>query len=48
MRRGGAAREGCFCFNVDFPVWMIHAPDKVVWVLRPETGALPNVYYTND
>lgn len=27
---------------------LIHAPDKVVWVLRPETGALPNVYYIND
>ncbi len=27
---------------------LIHAPDKVVWVLRPETGALPNVYYMND
>ena len=27
---------------------LIHAADKVVWVLRPETGALPNVYYMND
>ena len=27
---------------------LVHAPDKVVWVLRPETGALPNVYYMND
>ena len=27
---------------------LIHQPDKVVWVLRPETGALPNVYYMND
>lgn len=27
---------------------LIHAPEKVVWVLRPETGALPNVFYMND
>lgn len=27
---------------------LVHSPDKVVWVLRPETGALPNVYYIND
>ena len=27
---------------------LLHAPEKVVWVLRPETGALPNVYYVND
>jgi len=27
---------------------LIHQPEKVVWVLRPETGALPNVYYMND
>jgi len=27
---------------------LIHSPDKIVWVLRPETGALPNVYYMND
>jgi len=27
---------------------LVHHPDKVVWVLRPETGALPNVYYMND
>ena len=27
---------------------LVHKPDKVVWVLRPETGALPNVYYMND
>lgn len=27
---------------------LIHSPNKVVWVLRPETGALPNVYYMND
>lgn len=25
---------------------LIHEPDRVVWVLRPETGAMPNVYYT--
>jgi len=27
---------------------LVHKPDKLVWVLRPETGALPNVYYMND
>lgn len=27
---------------------LVHSPDKVVWVLRPETGALPNVFYMND
>jgi len=27
---------------------LIHAPEKVAWVLRPETGALPNIYYMND
>lgn len=27
---------------------LVHAPEKVVWVLRPETGALPNIYYMND
>ncbi len=27
---------------------LIHAPEKLVWVLRPETGALPNVFYIND
>ena len=27
---------------------LVHATDKVVWVLRPETGAMPNVYYMND
>jgi protein NrfC len=27
---------------------LVHAPDKKVWVLRPETGAMPNVYYIND
>ena len=25
---------------------LLHTPDTYVWVLRPETGALPNVYYT--
>ena len=27
---------------------LVHAPEKIVWVLRPETGALPNVFYMND
>ncbi len=27
---------------------LIHSPEKVVWVLRPEAGALPNVFYMND
>ena len=27
---------------------LVHQPDKVVWVLRPETGAMPNVFYMND
>lgn len=27
---------------------LIHRPETIVWVLRPETGALPNVYYMND
>jgi len=26
---------------------LIHAPETMVWVLRPETGALPNIYYIN-
>ena len=26
---------------------LVHAPEKIVWVLRPEAGALPNVFYTN-
>ncbi len=25
----------------------LHTPDKKIWVLRPETGALPNVFYIN-
>lgn len=27
---------------------LLHTPEKVIWVLRPETGALPNVFYMND
>ena len=26
---------------------LIHAPETIVWVLRPETGAIPNIFYTN-
>lgn len=26
---------------------LVHRPETTVWVLRPETGALPNVYYMN-
>ena len=26
---------------------LIHQPETTVWVLRPEAGALPNVYYMN-
>lgn len=26
---------------------LLHTPETMVWVLRPKTGALPNVYYTN-
>jgi len=26
---------------------VLHEPDNKIWVLRPETGALPNVFYTN-
>ena len=26
---------------------LVHAPETMVWVLRPETGALPNIYYIN-
>jgi protein NrfC len=25
---------------------LVHEPERVVWVLRPEAGALPNVFYT--
>lgn len=27
---------------------LIHRPGKTVWVLRPETGAVPNIFYMND
>ncbi|PID74227.1 MAG: twin-arginine translocation pathway signal protein, partial [Desulfobacterales bacterium] len=27
---------------------LVHAPGTIVWVLRPETGALPNVFYINS
>ncbi len=26
---------------------LLHTPGSIVWVLRPETGAIPNVFYTN-
>ena len=26
---------------------LVHTPETMIWVLRPETGALPNVFYTN-
>lgn len=26
---------------------LVHQPGTVVWVLRPEVGALPNIYYMN-
>ncbi len=26
---------------------LVHAPETIVWVLRPEAGAVPNVFYTN-
>ena len=26
---------------------LLHEPETIVWVLRPEAGALPNVFYTN-
>lgn len=26
---------------------LVHQPETLVWVLRPEAGALPNVFYTN-
>ncbi|MCK9175039.1 MAG: 4Fe-4S dicluster domain-containing protein [Desulforhopalus sp.] len=26
---------------------LLHAPETTIWVLRPESGALPNVYYIN-
>jgi protein NrfC len=27
---------------------LVHQPEKTVWVLRPETGAMPNVFYMYD
>ena len=27
---------------------LLHAADTMVWVLRPETGAVPNVFYINS
>ena len=27
---------------------LVHAADTMVWVLRPETGAVPNVFYINS
>lgn len=27
---------------------LVHAPETMVWVLRPETGAIPNVFYVNS
>ncbi len=26
---------------------LLHTPETLVWVLRPETGAMPNVFYVN-
>jgi hypothetical protein len=26
----------------------VHAPETMIWVLRPETGANPNVFYINS
>ncbi|MCG6930955.1 MAG: 4Fe-4S dicluster domain-containing protein [Desulfofustis sp.] len=26
---------------------LVHQPETLVWVLRPEAGAVPNVFYTN-
>ncbi|HBH29706.1 MAG: 4Fe-4S dicluster domain-containing protein [Desulfofustis sp. PB-SRB1] len=26
---------------------LLHTPETIVWVLRPESGALPNIYYIN-
>ncbi|MDP3478764.1 MAG: 4Fe-4S dicluster domain-containing protein [Desulfoprunum sp.] len=26
---------------------LLHSPETMIWVLRPEAGALPNVYYVN-
>lgn len=27
---------------------LIHSPETMIWVLRPETGAIPNVFYINS
>ncbi|MCP3889084.1 MAG: 4Fe-4S dicluster domain-containing protein [Desulfobulbaceae bacterium] len=27
---------------------LVHSPETMVWVLRPETGAVPNVFYINS
>lgn len=27
---------------------LLHSPDTMIWVLRPETGAVPNVFYINS
>ncbi|WP_136810213.1 4Fe-4S dicluster domain-containing protein [Desulfosediminicola flagellatus] len=27
---------------------LVHTPETMVWVLRPETGAIPNIFYTNS
>ncbi|MGI6657778.1 MAG: 4Fe-4S dicluster domain-containing protein [Desulfobulbus sp.] len=27
---------------------LVHRPETTIWVLRPESGALPNVFYMND
>ncbi|MGB3225270.1 MAG: 4Fe-4S dicluster domain-containing protein [Desulforhopalus sp.] len=27
---------------------LVHKPETMVWVLRPETGAVPNVFYINS
>ncbi len=26
---------------------LLHTPDKVFWVLRPDKGTMPNVFYVN-
>lgn len=26
---------------------LVHSPETMVWVLRPETGAIPNIFYIN-
>lgn len=27
---------------------LVHSPETMVWVLRPETGAIPNIFYINS